>query len=128
MPLRNDEDVVRLRKTAREYLVAAGFSLLDQTKMVTAVSELARNTVNYGGGGESHVAEVRHGGRRGVCLRFIDCGPGIADVGLAMTDGYTTGGGMGLGLSGAKRLVDEFDLQTEPGKGTTIVITKWKSF
>ncbi len=128
MPLRSDEDVVRLRKTVRESLVSAGFSLIEQTKMITAASELARNTVTYGGGGESHVVKMTQGGKRGVRLIFIDRGPGIADVGLALTDGYTTGGGMGLGLSGAKRLADEFDLQTEVGKGTTVTITKWKLF
>ncbi len=128
MPLRSDEDVVRLRKTVRESLVSAGFSLIEQTKMITAASELARNTVTYGGGGESHVVKMMQGGKRGVRLIFIDHGPGIADVGLALTDGYTTGGGMGLGLSGAKRLADEFDLQTEVGKGTTVTITKWKLF
>ena len=128
VPLRNDEDVVRLRKTVRECLVSVGFSLIEQTKMITAASELARNTVIYGGGGEAHVEKVLHGGRRGVRLDFIDHGPGIADVALALTDGYTTGGGMGLGLSGARRLADEFELKTEVGKGTTVTITKWKLF
>lgn len=128
VPLRSDEDVVRLRQAARECLVSVGFSLIDQTKMVTAASELARNTVRYGGGGESHLFKVTHGTRRGVTLVFIDHGPGIADVELALTDGYTTGGGMGLGLSGAKRLSDEFEIDTEPGKGTTVKITKWKPF
>jgi serine/threonine-protein kinase RsbT len=126
MPLRSDEDVVRLRKYARDQLIAAGFSLIEQTKMITAASELARNTINYGGGGEAHVMRVTESLRRGVRLSFIDQGPGIVDVTLALTDGYTTGGGMGLGLSGSKRLADEFDLKTEPGKGTTVTITKWK--
>src|SRR6478672_7131436 len=128
VPLHSDEDVVRLRKAVRECLVSLGFSLIEQTKMVTAASELARNTVGYGGGGESHVAKISDGSRRGVRLSFIDHGPGIADVTLALTDGYTSGGGMGLGLGGAKRLSDEFDLQTEPGKGTVVTITKWKPF
>lgn len=128
VPLGGDEDVVRLRKTVRECLISVGFSLIEQTKMVTAASELARNTVSYGGGGEAHVAKVSSSGRSGVRLSFIDKGPGIVDIGLALTDGYTTGGGMGLGLSGAKRLSDDFDLLTEPGKGTTVIITKWKRF
>lgn len=128
VPLRTDEDVVRLRQAVREALIAVGFSLIDQTKMVTAASELARNTLRYGGGGESHIVKVTNGSRRGLSLAFIDSGPGIADVELALKDGYTTGGGLGLGLSGAKRLSDEFDLQTAPGQGTTVRITKWKPF
>ena len=127
VPLHNDEDVVRLRMTVRECLVALGFSLIEQTKMITAASELARNTVGYGGGGEAHVSKMSRSNQRGVRVSFIDQGPGIADVGLALTDGFTTGGGLGLGLSGAKRLSDEFDLHTEPGKGTAVTITKWKS-
>jgi serine/threonine-protein kinase RsbT len=128
VPLRADEDVVRVRKVVREYLVGGGFSLIDQTKMVTAASELARNTLSYGGGGESHVGEVYASNRRGVRVSFIDSGPGIADIKVALSDGYTTGSGMGLGLGGAKRLTDEFDLTSELGKGTTVVITKWKPF
>lgn len=128
MPLRTDEDVVRLRKAAREYLVAVGFGTLDQTKMITAASELARNTLRYGGGGEAHLSKVSLGDRRGVCMSFHDEGPGILDIDLALTDGYTTGGGMGLGLSGAKRLSDEFELDTAPGKGTKVKIVKWKAF
>jgi serine/threonine-protein kinase RsbT len=128
VPLRSDEDVVRLRQKVRELLVSLGFSLVDQTKMVTAASELARNTLHYGGGGDAYIAEVSDGRRRGVSLSFVDAGPGIPDVALALTDGYTTGGGLGLGLSGAKRLADEFDLQTEVGKGTTVTIKKWKPF
>jgi serine/threonine-protein kinase RsbT len=128
IPLRSDEDVVRLRKSVREYLVSAGFSLIDQTKMVTAASELARNTLRYGGGGESHLLAVSNGSRRGLSLAFIDQGPGIPDVELALTDGYTTGGGLGLGLSGAKRLSDEFEIDTAPGKGTVVKIIKWKPF
>lgn len=128
VPLRSDEDVVRLRQAVREALISIGFSLVDQTKMVTAASELARNTLRYGGGGESHIARVTNGTKRGLSLAFIDSGPGIPDVELALKDGYTTGGGLGLGLSGAKRLSDEFDLQTAPGQGTTVRITKWKPF
>jgi serine/threonine-protein kinase RsbT len=128
VPLSSDEDVVRLRQAARTCLVNLGFSLVDQTKIVTAASELARNTVKYGGGGEAHLMTVQDGGRKGVSLAFIDHGPGIADIERAMTDGYTSGSGMGLGLGGAKRLSDEFDIQSEPGKGTTVRITKWKPF
>lgn len=128
IPLRTDEDVVRLRKAARDYLVSSGFGTVDQTKMVTAASELARNTLRYGGGGEAHLSKVSDGSRRGVCMSFHDEGPGISDVTLALTDGYTTGGGMGLGLSGAKRLSDEFALDTAPGKGTRVKIVKWRAF
>lgn len=128
IPLRADEDVVRMRQAVRECLVSIGFSLIDQTKMITAASELGRNTLRYGGGGEVHVEKVVNGSRRGVTLSFIDHGPGIADVELALTDGYTTGNGMGLGLSGARRLADEFDLSTSPGAGTTVRISKWKLF
>ena len=128
LPLRADEDVVRMRQAVRECLVSIGFSLIDQTKMITAASELGRNTLRYGGGGEVHVEKVVNGSRRGVTLSFIDHGPGIADVELALTDGYTTGNGMGLGLSGACRLADEFELSTSPGAGTTVRISKWKLF
>jgi serine/threonine-protein kinase RsbT len=128
MPVRLDEDVVRLRQQVREQLVALGFSLIDQTKMVTAASELARNTLRYGGGGEAHLERVANGMRKGVKLVLTDDGPGISDIGLALTDGYTSGGGMGLGLSGAKRLADEFELISAPGAGTTVSITKWKPF
>jgi len=128
LPLRTDEDVVRLRQAVREALISIGFSLIDQTKMVTAASELARNTLRYGGGGESHILKVTSGARRGLSLSFIDQGPGIPDVDLALKDGYTTGGGLGLGLSGAKRLSDDFEILTAPGEGTTVSITKWKPF
>jgi serine/threonine-protein kinase RsbT len=128
VPLRADEDVVRMRQAVRECLVAVGFSLIDQTKMITAASELGRNTLRYGGGGEAHIQKVVEGSRRGVTLSFIDQGPGIADVELALTDGFTTGNGMGLGLSGARRLADEFELDTAPGAGTTVRISKWKLF
>jgi serine/threonine-protein kinase RsbT len=128
MPLKTDEDVVRLRQLVRTQLVAAGFSLIDQTKMVTAASELARNTLRYGGGGEAHVTPLSDGGRKGLRLSFVDQGPGIADPEQALTDGFTSGGGLGLGLGGAKRLSDEFQLDTAAGKGTTVKITKWKTF
>lgn len=128
MPLRSDEDIVRLRQLVREQMVAAGFSLIDQTKLVTASSELARNTLRYGGGGEARVLQVSNGARRGLALEFIDQGPGIPDIALALKDGYTTGGGMGLGLSGAKRLSDEFEIESAPGAGTTVKIRKWKPY
>ncbi|EJM97520.1 anti-sigma regulatory factor [Herbaspirillum sp. YR522] len=128
MPLHTDEDVVRLRKLARDMLVRLGFSLVEQTKMVTAASELARNTLRYGGGGQAHLRELSEGTRRGIELVFADEGPGIADIGLALTDGYTSGGGLGLGLSGAKRLSDEFEIRTAPGEGTEVTIRKWKMF
>ena len=128
IPIKTDEDVVRLRKQVRDELIALGLSLIDQTKMVTAASELARNTLRYGGGGEAHITELINGTKRGLTLNFIDKGPGIADISLALTDGYTTGGGLGLGLSGAKRLADEFNIDTQVGRGTTVTITKWKLF
>ncbi|MGC5051188.1 ATP-binding protein [Micromonospora sp. DT48] len=121
----SDEDVVRVRQLVRTVAVAVKLSLVDQTKVVTAASELARNTLVYGGGGTVEVAVVDNGRRTGLRIVFVDSGPGIADVDLALTDGYTTGGGLGLGLSGARRLVDEFDIQTAPGQGTRITITKW---
>ncbi|MAF05275.1 anti-sigma regulatory factor [Herbaspirillum huttiense] len=126
--LQTDEDVVRLRKAVRDHLVRLGFSLVEQTKMVTAASELARNTLRYGGGGEALIEELNNGSKRGLRLVFADQGPGIADLTLALTDGYTTGGGLGLGLSGAKRLADEFDIDTAPGAGTKVSIIKWKPF
>ncbi|MES2263719.1 MAG: anti-sigma regulatory factor [Pseudomonadota bacterium] len=128
MPLRTDEDVVRLRQAVREQMVSLGFSLIDQTKMVTAASELARNTLRYGGGGEGQVQKITQGMRRGLSLVFTDRGPGIPDIALALRDGYTSGGGMGLGLSGAKRLSDEFELDSTPGEGTTVKIIKWKPY
>lgn len=128
LPLHTDEDVVRLRKLARDMLVRLGFSLVEQTKMVTAASELARNTLRYGGGGQAHLRELTESARRGIELIFADEGPGIADIDLALTDGYTSGGGLGLGLSGAKRLSDEFEIRTAPGEGTEVTIRKWKMF
>jgi serine/threonine-protein kinase RsbT len=128
LPLRSDEDVVRLRQSVREQMIASGFSLIEQTKMITAASELARNTLRYGGGGEAHLLKLQNGLRRGIGLTFVDHGPGIADIAQALTDGFTTGGGMGLGLSGAKRLADEFDIVSAPGQGTTVKINKWKPY
>jgi serine/threonine-protein kinase RsbT len=127
-PLHTDEDVVRLRKMVREDMVALKFSLTDQTKMVTAASELARNVLRYGGGGYAELQQLMENGVGGVRASFVDEGPGIPDIEIAMRDGYTSGGGMGLGLSGAKRLADEFEIDSVPGKGTTVTITKWKPF
>ena len=123
-----DEDVVRLRKLVRDEMALLKFTLIEQTKMVTAASELARNVLRYGGGGRAELSVPVRLGVKGICVSFIDEGPGIADIELALTDGYTSGGGMGLGLSGARRLADEFYLDSEPGKGTTVTITKWKPF
>ncbi|MDT4891156.1 MAG: serine/threonine-protein kinase RsbT [Pseudonocardiales bacterium] len=120
-----DQDVVRVRQAMRAFAINAALSLVDQTKAVTAASELARNTLTYGGGGTARLELVADDLRRGVRVTFTDDGPGIADVALALTDGYTTGGGLGLGLSGARRLVDDFHIDSEPGKGTRVVITKW---
>jgi serine/threonine-protein kinase RsbT len=121
----SDEDVVRVRQLVRVHAVAAKLSLVDQTKLVTAASELARNTLVHGGGGEASVEAVDAGARHGVRIVFSDKGPGIDDTALALTDGYTSGSGLGLGLGGARRLVDEFELDTAPGAGTTVSVTKW---
>lgn len=125
-PVRSEADIVAVRKFAREWSVAIGLGLVDQTKMVTAASELARNTLIYGKGGDVTFEALTDGVRWGLRLSFVDQGPGIPDLALAMKDGYTTGTGMGLGLSGAKRLVTEFDIASEVGKGTRVTITKWK--
>jgi serine/threonine-protein kinase RsbT len=126
MPVRGGEDVVKVRQAVRTKAVALGFRLVDQTKIITAASEIARNTIDYGGGGTLSIETVRAGARRGLRLVFTDQGPGIPDVAKALEDGYTTGKGMGLGLSGVRRLSNEFDLKTELGKGTTIALTRWK--
>lgn len=120
-----DAHVVQVRQATRSMAIAAKLSLVDQTKLVTAASELARNTLIHGGGGSVTLQQIRSDRRSGVRAVFADHGQGIPDVALALTDGYTTGGGMGLGLSGSRRLVDEFDLETEPGAGTTVTIVKW---
>lgn len=120
-----NDDVVRARQQVRAYAQQCKLSLVDQTKFITAASELARNTLVYGGGGEMRAGLVERNGRRGVAAVFADTGPGIPDIELALTDGWTSGGGLGLGLSGARRLVDEFVLDTEAGRGTTVSITKW---
>lgn len=126
LPIRVADDVVRVRQHVRERAVRQGFSLIDQTKIVTAASELARNTIQHGGGGMARLETINDGPRTGLRLTFEDQGPGIADVALAMKDGFSTGGGLGLGLSGAKRLTNEFAIDSAPGAGTRVVITKWK--
>jgi serine/threonine-protein kinase RsbT len=126
IPVRGAEDVVRVRREVRERAVALGFGLVDQTKLVTAASEIARNTVDYGGGGTLRLECVRQGSRRGLRLTFSDQGPGIPDVERAMSDGYSTGGGLGLGLSGARRLSSEFSLNSNPGQGTVVTLARWR--
>ena len=126
IPVRTSEDVVRVRREVRERAVALGFGLVDQTKLVTAASEIARNTLDYGGGGELRIEWLRDGNRRGLRLSFSDRGPGIPDIERAMTDGYTTGGGLGLGLSGAKRLSSDFAIRSSPGQGTVVILARWK--
>ena len=126
MPIRTSEDVVRVRQVAREWAVAQGLSLVDQTKIVTAASELARNTLDHGGGGTVRLEALNAETRRGLRLTFEDHGPGIQDINLALTDGYTTGGGLGLGLSGAKRLSNEFEIFSRVGEGTRVMIARWK--
>lgn len=121
----SDADVVRVRQSVRTLAVSAKLSLIDQTKLVTAVSELARNTLVHGGGGDATVEVVAAGARRGVRVAFVDAGPGIANVSLALTDGWSSGTGLGLGLSGAKRLVDDFELESDPGAGTSVSVVKW---
>ena len=124
--LASEADVVRIRQAVRSAGVSVALSLVDQTKLVTATSELARNTLVYGGGGQVIIRVHERNRRRGVVVEFVDEGPGIANVDLAMTDGWSSGRGLGLGLSGAKRLVDEFELETAPDSGTTVRVTKWK--
>ncbi|MCA1961899.1 MAG: anti-sigma regulatory factor [Desulfomonile sp.] len=121
-----EEDIVRVRQSTRKLAVECGFSLVDQTKMVTAASELARNTFVFGRGGTATLQVIQDGGRTGLRLTFEDQGPGIADIEQAMSDGYTSGQGLGLGLGGAKRLVNEFEIRSKVGEGTTVVITRWK--
>jgi serine/threonine-protein kinase RsbT len=124
--VRGEQDIVIVRQRVRQMAVSLKLSLVDQTKMVTAASELARNLWIYGGGGDVTLTEVENGARRGLRVDFTDKGPGIPDVEQALRDGFTSGHGMGLGLGGAKRLVNEFEIQTEPGKGTRVSIVRWK--
>ena len=126
MSLNASEDVVRMRSAVRQAAIAQGLSLVDQTKIVTAASELARNALDYGGGGAVDIELVQNGTRPGVRLTFVDRGPGIADIEQALKDGYTTGGGLGLGLGGAKRLSNEFSIVSQPGAGTRIMIVRWR--
>lgn len=120
-----EEDIVRVRKSVRTVATAAKLALVEQTKLVTAASELARNTLVHGGGGCATIELLHNGSRGGVRVLFVDTGPGIADLQLALTDGYTTMGGLGLGLSGSRRLVDEFDIDSAPGQGTRVTVTIW---
>lgn len=126
MNIQSSADVVLVRQSVRQWAVELRFSLVDQTKIVTAASELARNTLDYGGGGTVKLEALQEGIRRGLRLTFEDKGPGISDIDLALKDGFTTGSGLGLGLSGTKRLVNEFNIVSEVGKGTCVTITKWK--
>jgi len=126
LAVRSSSDIVLVRQMIRAWAIQIGFNLVEQTKIVTAASELARNTIDYGGGGTARVQSVRHGTRSGLRLTFEDKGPGIPDVNLALKDGYTTGNGLGLGLSGARRLSNEFEIESRPGEGTRVTITRWK--
>lgn len=126
VPLRNEADIVASRQAVRRLVTDLKFSLVDQTKMITAASELSRNTVVYGGGGDMEWDLLSDGIKQGLRLRFLDHGPGIPDLSLALKDGWSTGKGMGLGLSGSKRLVHEFDLQSTVGVGTSVSVTRWK--
>lgn len=126
LPLQSQGDIVTVRQIVRRWAIDAGLGLVDQTKLVTAASELARNAVGYGGGGTVGLELLEDGGRRGVRLTFEDHGPGIPDIALALTDGYTTGTGMGLGLGGSRRLVNEFEIDSAPGRGTRVTVARWK--
>ncbi len=126
LSIRSGDDVVRVRQQVRVRAIEIGLSLVDQTKVVTAASELARNTLDYGGGGEVRLDLVQEGARRGIRLCFEDRGPGIPDVEKALSDHFTTGGGLGLGLGGAKRLSNEFHIESSPGVGTRVTIARWK--
>ncbi|WP_298920417.1 anti-sigma regulatory factor [uncultured Nostoc sp.] len=126
MDIESSTDVVLVRQTVRQFAVEIGFGLVDQTKIVTAASELARNTLDYGGGGTVKLETLQEGGRRGLRLTFEDHGPGISNIELALKDGFTTGGGLGMGLGGAKRLANEFEIHSAVGEGTRIKIVRWK--
>ncbi|HEX8322718.1 MAG TPA: anti-sigma regulatory factor [Tepidisphaeraceae bacterium] len=126
IPIRASVDVVQVRQAVRALAASLGLTLIDQTKIVTAASELARNTLEHGGGGTARVEVITRGGKTGLRAIFEDNGPGIPDVNAALSDGFTTGGGLGLGLGGSKRLVHDFDLKTNVGEGTCITITRWK--
>jgi serine/threonine-protein kinase RsbT len=127
LAIRSSEDVVKVRQLTRAFAIAAGLSLVDQTKIITAASELARNVVDYAGSGEVRIDVTEDGGRRGVRLAFEDQGPGIPDIEAALKDGFTTGSGLGLGLSGSRRLANEFAIESRAGVGTKVTITRWRS-
>jgi serine/threonine-protein kinase RsbT len=126
MAIQSSADVVLVRQAVRQFAVELGFGLVDQTKIVTAASELARNTLDYGGGGTATLEMLQEGGRRGLRLTFEDQGPGIPDIEMALKDGFTTGGGLGMGLSGSKRLSNEFEIMSVVGEGTRVTIVRWK--
>jgi serine/threonine-protein kinase RsbT len=126
LPIRSSEDVVRVRQATRERAIAQGFSLVDQTKIVTAASELARNTLEYGGGGQVEFIALNVNARAGLKLVFSDQGPGIANIEQALKDGFTSGKGLGLGLGGARRLSNEFEIDSAPGQGTRVTIARWR--
>lgn len=126
VPIKNSSDVVVVRQRVRAWAIEMKFSLVEQTKIVTAASELGRNTLEHGGGGSLELALLVNGARRGMRLTFTDKGPGIPDIALALKDGYTTGPGMGLGLGGSKRLMNEFEIETTPGGGTAVIAIRWK--
>ena len=126
LKLHNSDDVVRVRQVVRTWMVEMKFNLVDQTKMVTAASELARNVVEYGGGGSARLESLESGARKGLRLVFEDHGPGIPDLDLALKDGYSTGDGLGFGLGGSKRLVNEFDIRSVPGEGTRVIVARWR--
>jgi serine/threonine-protein kinase RsbT len=126
IPVRSVDDIIKARQLVRDSAIAQGLSLVDQTKLITAASELARNTLVHGKGGDMRLELLNDGARRGVRVTFSDQGPGITDMALAMKDGYSSGGGLGLGLGGAKRLVNEFTIESEPGKGTKVMILRWR--
>lgn len=126
LPLRSSGDIVRVRQTVRSWAAELGFSLVDQTKLVTGASELARNTLDHGRGGAVRLEVLDENGRRGLAMTFEDEGPGIADITLALTDGYSTGTGLGLGLGGTRRLMNEFRIESHPGKGTRIYVARWR--
>lgn len=125
LPIRTESDIVMVRQVVRQWTIKSGFTIIEQTKFVTAASELARNTYTYGKGGVARLEVVEEGHRKGVRLTFEDQGPGIPDIDLALKDGYTTGSGLGMGLSGAKRLVNEFEIESKVGQGTRVTITRW---
>lgn len=126
MKIQSSADVVLVRQAVRQFAIELGFGLVDQTKIVTAASELARNTLDYGGGGTVTLETLEEGSRRGLKLTFEDQGPGIPDIEMALRDGFTSGGGLGMGLGGAKRLANEFEIESVVGEGTRVIVVRWK--